>query len=188
MQIVDVTVTYTEEEKEIFNAEYECRNRMEDKEHELFVTGKEWNNHVKGNHTDIYSPIGFSVLAVFLWAVTIFFLSQGFFSFFAFVTAAPAFALAATVVAVIFTVKYVKQNKEYKAKEEELDKKREKLFHEYEKLKEEHKEKIKEVEAIVFRKTVEKKDAEERAFNDRSFEQLLRNDEKKPAGEEQINS
>lgn len=172
MQIVDVTVAYTEEEKEIFKAEYECRNRMEDKEQELFLVGKEWNDHVKGNHTDIYTPLGFSVLAVILWMVTVFFLKQGIFSLFALVTSAPIFALAATIAAIVFFIRYFKQNKEYKAKEEELDRKREKLFREYQKLKEEHKEKLKEVETIVFRKTMEKREAEER-MSQNSFESRL---------------
>jgi len=46
------------------------------------------------------------------------------------------------------------------------------LFREYQKLKEEHKEKLKEVETIVFRKTMEKREAEER-MSQNSFESRL---------------
>ena len=52
MQIVDVTVVYTEEEKQAFADEFEARNKMDDAENELILLGKEWNNHIRGNHTD----------------------------------------------------------------------------------------------------------------------------------------
>ena len=179
MQIVDVTVTYTEEEKEAFNREFEARNKMEDAENEMILIGKEWNNHVKGNHTDIYSPVGFSALAFIFWFVTVFFFTQGFFSFFAFVTASPIFACAATGVAIYFWIRFSKQNKVYKEKEEELDKKRDRLFREYQKCKEDHAEKLKEVEAIVYRKAVEKRDAEEECLKNNKFEELFHDTEKK---------
>ena len=174
MQIVDITIYYTDEEKEAVKEEYEARNLMDDKENEMILLGKEWNNHVKGNHTDVYSPIGFTALATILWLVTAFFLSQGFFSFFALVTSSPLFALIATGVAVYFWVRYAKQNKAYREKEEELDKKRDKAFREYQKLKEIHSEKLKIVESIVYRKTIEQREEDERRMNDYSFEELLK--------------
>ena len=177
MQIVDVTVVYTEEEKQAFADEFEARNKMDDAENELILLGKEWNNHIRGNHTDVYTPIALTVVSVLLYLVTIFFLTQGIFSFFALVTAAPAFATIALVVAIVFWVKYHKQNKAYKEKEAELDRKRDRLFKEYQKLKEDHNEKLKIVENIVYKKTLEKRETDEKMMNPEEFEKLFKKEQ-----------
>ena len=177
MQIVDITVIYTEEEKEAFKEEYDSRNLLEDKEHELYNLEKEWNGHIRGNHTDIYSPIAFTLIAAFFWMMTIIcIMGKGISFAFALVTASPAFALAATGVAIFFWVRFAKQCKAYKTKEEELDTKRRRVFEEYQKLKKDHAEKLKTVEAIVYRKTVEKRERED---NVQSFSTLYNNSETK---------
>ena len=69
MQVVDITAEYSEEEKRIISEELECRRRKDEKESELFFLEREWNSHVMGNHTDVFSPIGFSFLALVAWGV-----------------------------------------------------------------------------------------------------------------------
>ena len=173
MQIVDVTVVYTEEEKQAFADEFEARNKMDDAENELFLLGKEWNNHIRGDHTDIYTPIALTVVSVLLYLITIFYLTQGFFSFFALVTAAPAFATIALGFAIKFWVQYHKQDKAYKEKEAERDR----VFKEYLKLKEDHNEKLRIVENIVYKKTLEKRETEEKMMNPEEFEKWFKKEQ-----------
>ena len=45
MQMVDISVLYTDEEKEAFKEEYDCRNLLEDREHELNDLEREWNSY-----------------------------------------------------------------------------------------------------------------------------------------------
>lgn len=173
MQMADITLVYTEEEKEAFKEELDSRNRMEDKENNLILLEREWNSHVMGNHTDIYSPIGFTLLGIFIWLVTVYFVLHGF-SFWAIVTALPVFGTAALVVGIVFWVRYGRQLINYRNKEKELDEMRKKTFLEYQKLKEEHAEKLKTVEAIVYSKSIEKRENEEEYLNRHSFEDLFK--------------
>ena len=83
----------------------------------------------------------------------------------------------ALVVAIVFWVKYHKQNKAYKEKEAELDRKRDRLFKEYQKLKEDHNEKLKIVENIVYKKTLEKRETDEKMMNPEEFEKLFKKEQ-----------
>ena len=173
MQIADITLVYKEEEKQAFADEYEARNKREDKEHELFLLEREWNSHMKQTHIDIVSPIAFTALGLLIWAISIWFIKQPLGAIFPMVTSTPIFATAILVLGIVFWVRYAKQKKDFREKDKELDEKRAKAFEEYQILKEDHLQKVKIVENIVYRKTIERREEDERLMNDHAFEALF---------------
>ena len=177
---MDITLMYTPEEKKAFEEEQEAHFFMEKKKEEYAELNSEWNSHTSGNHTDLYSPVVFSVLAGIAWFSLIFFFRSPF-PFWAIVTATPFIALGFTGLAIFFWIRYAKQLKAYTTREEELDVKRKRAFREFESAKEKYTEKLKIVEAITYRKHQDKRKAEEAAMDPKRFEALFHSEDEKKA-------
>lgn len=169
---MDISVTYTDEEKRAFDEEHEAHNFLEKKEAEYYEIDREWNSHTAERHTDIVSPVVFTLLAIGAWLSTAFFL-HSIFPFWAIVTVTPAFAVFFSVLAVYFWVKFAKERTAYTEKEEILDMQRKRAFRERQAAKEKYEEKRKIVEAITYAKHLDKRKAEEKLADPKVYEALF---------------
>ena len=169
---MDISLNYTDEEKRAFDEEYEAHIFLEKKEAEYYEIEREWNSHTAERHTDIVSPVAFTLLAAGAWFSTVFFFKSAF-PFWAIVTVTPAFAVFFTVLASVFWVKYAKARTEYTQKEEILEMQRKRAFRERQAAKDKYEEKRKIVEAISYAKHLEKREAEQKASDPKAYEALF---------------
>jgi hypothetical protein len=172
---MDITLMYTDEEKCAFEEEHEAHVFLEKKEADYYEIEREWNSHTQERHTDIVSPIVFTLLAAGAWLSTAFFF-KSIFPFWAIVTVTPAFGVFFTVLAIYFWVRYAKQIKLYTQLEEELERNRKRAFRELQAAKQKYEEKKQVSEAITYNKHVEKRKADEEASDPQKFEALFHKD------------